>query len=155
MVQDNKPNMRKETPAQIAASIPTTRYNARPSYPRRSHRSTQLGCGIVALSAVAVLSAGVYGAYEALNPTKDVTATVTDKVVKNDGNSSTYLIFTDKGVFENSDSLVNGKWDSSDVYSEIKKGKTYVFHVRGIRNHFLSWYPNILSVHVVKPNKFN
>lgn len=153
MVQDNKPNMRKETLSEVAASVPTTRYNARPSYQRPSYssqRASKLGCGILAVATAGVLVAAGVGLYEAVNPTKDVTATVTDKVVKNDGNSSTYLIFTDKGVFENSDSLVNGKWDSSDVYSQIKKGHTYVFHVRGIRNHVLSWYPNILNVKDVK-----
>jgi hypothetical protein len=149
MVQDNKPNMRKETLSQVAASVPTRPRNYRVEYQRQQQRAN-LGCGFAVVVALGLVSVGIYGAYEAVNPTKDVTATVTDKVVKNDGNSSTYLIFTDKGVFENSDSLVNGKWDSSDVYSQIKKGHTYVFHVRGIRNHVLSWYPNILNVKDVK-----
>jgi hypothetical protein len=93
---------------------------------------------------------GVFSLYEAVNPTKDVTVTVTDKVVKNDSKSSTYLIFTDKGVYQDSDSMVNGKWNSSDLYNELKVGKTYTLHVRGIRNHVLSWYPNILTVKPVK-----
>lgn len=145
MVQDNKPNMRKETLSEVVRSVPTPPRNYREEY-RRSQQRANLGCGFAVVVALGLVSVGIYGAYEAVNPTKDVTAKVTDKVVKNDGNSSTYLIFTDKGVFENSDSLVNGKWNSSDVYSEIKIGKTYTFHVRGIRNHFLSWYPNILNV---------
>lgn len=119
----------------------------------RSYKSSKLGCGILAVAVLGLGTAGIVGAYQALNPTNDVTATVTDKVVKNDGKSSTYLIFTDKGVYENTDSLVNGKWDSSDVYSEIKIGKTYTFHVRGIRNHFMSWYPNILNVKDAKDLK--
>lgn len=151
MVQDNKPNMRKETLSEVARSVPTTRYNtvrSRPSY--SSHRSSQLGCGILAVAVLGLGSVGVYGLYEALNPTKDVTVTVTDKVVKNSKNDSTYLIFTNKGVFEDSDSLVNGKWNSSDLYNELKVGKSYTLHVRGIRNHVLSWYPNILTVKPVK-----
>lgn len=116
----------------------------------RSYKSSKLGCGILAVAVLGLASVGVYGTYQVLNPTKDVTAMVTDKVVKNSQNDSTYLIFTDKGVFENSDSLVNGKWNSSDVYNDIKVGKTYIFHVRGIRNHVLSWYPNILNVKPVK-----
>lgn len=126
---------------------------ARPTYNRRqysSHSASQLGCGILAVAVLGLGSVGVYGLYEALNPTKDVTVTVTDKVVKNSKNDSTYLIFTNKGVFEDSDSLVNGKWNSSDLYNELKVGKSYTLHVRGIRNHVLSWYPNILTVKPVK-----
>jgi len=148
MVQDSKPSMRKESLSDIARSVPTTRYNSRPQY--RSHKSRNIGSGILLAGALGLVTFGGVGLYEALHPTKDVTATVTDKLVKNDNNSSTYLIFTDKGVFEDSDSMVNGKWNSSDMYSQIKKGQTYTFHVRGIRNHVLSWYPNILTVKPVK-----
>ena len=149
MVQDSAP--RKETLSEIAKSVPTTRYNTRSSYPqRRSNGAGKVGCGILAVAVVGVLGAGVYGLYEAVNPTKDVTVTVTDKVVKNSKNDSTYLIFTDKGVYEDSDSMINGKWNSSDLYNELKVGKTYTLHVRGIRNHVLSWYPNILTVKPVK-----
>src|SRR5690242_10075888 len=151
MVQDSKPNMRKESLSEIARSVPTTRYNARPSRPSySSHRSSNIGCGILAVAVLGLAGAGIYGLYEAVNPTKDVTVTVTDKVVKNSKNDSTYLIFTDKGVFEDSDTLINGKWNSSDFYNELKVGKTYTLHVRGIRNHVLSWYPNILTVKPVK-----
>ena len=153
MVQDNKPDMRKESLSDVARSVPTTRYNSRPVY--REPRGMQIGCGILAVSAAVTIGLGSYGLYQVTHPSKDVTVTVTDKVVKNDGNSSTYLIFTDKGVYEDSDSMLNGKWNSSDIYNQLKKGKTYRLHVRGIRNHFLSWYPNILSVYAVKSNKVN
>lgn len=149
MVQDNKPNMRKETLSQVAASVPTRPRNYRVEYQRQQQRAN-LGCGFAVVVALGLVSVGIYGAYEAVNPTKDVTVTVTDKVVKNSKNDSTYLIFTDKGVFEDSDSLINGKWNSSDLYNELKVGKTYTLHVRGIRNHVLSWYPNILTVKPVK-----
>lgn len=45
MVQDSKPNTRKETLSDIARSVPTTRYNARPPY--RSHQSRNVGAGLV------------------------------------------------------------------------------------------------------------
>ncbi|HEY6019861.1 MAG TPA: hypothetical protein VIY48_08125, partial [Candidatus Paceibacterota bacterium] len=119
MVQDSTPH--KESLSEVAASVPTTRYNARRAA-EHSRKASNIGCGIAIVGLAAFGSLGIYGTYQALNPTNDVTATVTDKVVKNDGKSSTYLIFTDKGVYENTDSLVNGKWDSSDVYSGIKIG---------------------------------
>lgn len=150
MVQDNKPNMRKETLSEVARSVPTTRYNtvrSRPSY--SSHRSSNIGCGILAVATLGLASMGVYGLYEATHPTHTVTATVTDKV-RTGGDNSKYLIFTDKGVFENTDSLVNGKWNSSDLYGQTKIGKTYTFTVRGLRVHFLSWYPNIVDEKPVK-----
>lgn len=150
MVQDSTPH--KESLSEVAASVPTTRYNARRAA-ERSRKAANIGCGITIVGLAALGSLGIYGTYQALNPTNDVTVMVTDKVVKNDGKSSTYLIFTDKGVYENTDSLVNGKWNSSDVYSQIKVGKTYTLHVRGIRNHFMSWYPNILNVKDAKDLK--
>ena len=57
-----------------------------------------------------------------------------------------YLVFTDKGVFENTDSLLNFKWNSSDIYGELKVGETYTFNVYGWRVPFLSMYKNITSV---------
>lgn len=147
MVENSKPSLRKESLSEVARSIPTTRYNTRPSYP--SYRSN-VGCGILIVACAALAAVGIVGAYEAVNPTKDVTVTVTDKVVKNSDKSSTYLIFTNKGVYEDSDTLINGKWNSSDIYNELQVGKTYTLHVRGIRNHVLSWYPNILTVKPVK-----
>ena len=148
MVQDSTP--RKESLSDIARSVPTTRYNARPSRSYSSHSASKLGCGILAVAVLGLGTVGIYSLYEAVNPTKDVTATVTDKVVKNSKNDSTYLIFTNKGVFEDSDTMINGKWNSSDIYNELKVGKTYTLHVRGIRNHVLPWYPNILTVKPVK-----
>lgn len=81
-----------------------------------------------------------------------VTATVTDKAIKHTSNRSKYLIFTeDDGVFEITDTLFYGRWNSSDVYGDIHEGGTYNFTVVGIRNHFLSMYPNILDIQQVVP----
>lgn len=57
-----------------------------------------------------------------------------------------YLIFTDKGVFSNTDSWINLKFNSSDVYNEIKEEKCYDMDVNLMRVPILSWYKNILSV---------
>lgn len=78
---------------------------------------------------------------------REVTATVEDKErVCSGSNDCKYLIFTDEGTFENTDTLLQGKFDSSDVYGRIKVGETYTFEVAGFRQGFLSMYPNILSV---------
>ena len=80
----------------------------------------------------------------------EVTATVKDKESVRKGGDNTYLIFTDKGVFENDDSLLRGKWNSSDFYNAIEIGKTYKFTVIGYRVPFLSWYKNIIEYEEVK-----
>jgi len=82
-------------------------------------------------------------------------STVTDKQVKRKGDSDNYLIFTedkdgDVRVLSNEDSLFRLKFDSSDVFADIKKGKTYEFDVVGYRIPFFSMYENILEYKEVK-----
>lgn len=76
----------------------------------------------------------------------NVTITVTDKeyIVKTD--SSKYLIFTETETFENIDCFVKFKFNSSDVYGELKIGETYNVDVYGFRVPFLSMYRNIVRV---------
>ncbi len=62
-----------------------------------------------------------------------------------DGRSGRYLLFTDKGVYEDTDSLYNGKFNSSDVYAQLIAGKAYTCDVVGWRNGFFSWYPNVIK----------
>lgn len=68
-----------------------------------------------------------------------------ERVVDRGGKSSRYLVYTDNGVYQNTDSLINGKFDSSDVYNQIQAGHKYSCDVTGWRNGFMSWYPNIVS----------
>ena len=57
-----------------------------------------------------------------------------------------YLVYTDEGTFKIEDSLIFGRFDSSDVYGMLKKGKCYRIKVFGIRSGFLSSYRNIVEV---------
>lgn len=68
-----------------------------------------------------------------------------ERIVDSEG-SSKYLIFTDKGVFENTDSIFYWKWNSSDIYGNLKEGSTYSAHVYGFRFGFLSIYKNIIEI---------
>ena len=61
-------------------------------------------------------------------------------------NSSKYLIFCADRVLENTDSLWYWKFDSSDFYKDIDKGKEYNFTVYGWRVPFLSMYQNIIEI---------
>lgn len=79
--------------------------------------------------------------------TKDtVTITIEDKAIKRHGDSDDkYLIYTDKGTFEITDSLAYWRWDSSDLYGELKIGHTYNCTVCGLRIPILTSYKNIIS----------
>ncbi|MBI4158703.1 DUF1523 family protein [Candidatus Woesearchaeota archaeon] len=85
-------------------------------------------------------------------------AKVTDKerVVKGseDEISSKYLVFTKLPngrirVFENTDSWIELKFNSSDVYGQIRVGRTYDLGTYGWRIPILSKYENILRVREV------
>ena len=75
--------------------------------------------------------------------------TITAKVEKSERirshDKDKYMVFTDKEVLENTDSLIEGKWNSSDIYAGIKSGNCYRFEVYGWRWTFASWYRNIVS----------
>ena len=68
-------------------------------------------------------------------------------------NDSKYLVFCqdikDKNktyVFENTDSLFNLKFNSSDVQAKLVKDGEFRIKVNGVRFAMFSWYQNIISV---------
>lgn len=71
--------------------------------------------------------------------------TVEDKErIMESSEHSRYLIWTEEGeVFENTDQLMVGKFNSSDIQGQLKVGKKYHCSTIGIRNQFFSWYRNI------------
>jgi hypothetical protein len=82
----------------------------------------------------------------------DVTMTVnkSERIVDTDGKGAKYLIYADKGVFQNTDSLLNMKFNSADVYNQLQEGHTYACDVIGLRVEFMSMYENIVSCNEVK-----
>lgn len=80
--------------------------------------------------------------------------TVVDTIVKSErvasGDSSKYLIFGQKEVYENTDMFVIRKTNSSDFYRDIQPGKTYRLKVAGKRVSLFSWYRNIIAFEEVK-----
>ncbi|ULT55409.1 DUF1523 family protein [Neobacillus drentensis] len=86
--------------------------------------------------------------------THEYTVKVTDKTVKNTKEESKYLIFTEDKegttrVFKDTDSLLRFKFNSSDMYSQIKVNKTYKIKTYGLRVPFFSMYENIIEVEKV------
>lgn len=108
--------------------------------------------GAVVLGIAASAGVGLY--YQTQGP-ETVRVTVTDKErqVSSDGDggvNSKYVVFTDKEVFQNTDSLLRGKFNSSDVQGKMHIGCTYDAEVYGFRNHFPTYYRNIIDVKHVK-----
>ena len=114
---------------------------------------------IFIIAIVIVLGVGIYRPFNKVSDMRDVTVTVTDKTVKNDGDDGKYLIFTEDkdgniATFEITVSLIAGRFNSSDVYAAIKVGNTYTFTVGGSRNEFMSWYPNIYEYKLIEEEKW-
>lgn len=61
-----------------------------------------------------------------------------------------YLVFTNKEVFEISDSYIYGRFDSSDVYNQIETNKCYDVELQGNRIPFFSMYRNIIGFKEVR-----
>jgi hypothetical protein len=100
---------------------------------------------IVLLIVVAVAGFFCVSLYGEVGVRAQVAFTIKDKVVKVGSDSSRYLIFTEENeVFENTDSWLNGKYNSSDYYGSLSIGKSYNATVTGWRFPPLSWYRNII-----------
>lgn len=83
--------------------------------------------------------------------TEQVVATINEKGERcKTRDSCKYMVYTDKGVYQNTDSLLYWKWSSADMYNELKVGKTYSLTVAGFRAPFLNWFPNVVAVSEVK-----
>ncbi|HEX2753119.1 MAG TPA: hypothetical protein VHP34_08480 [Alphaproteobacteria bacterium] len=104
----------------------------------------------------AVILAGALGTggmavhYQTAEPTTQrVTVTDKDRHVSSEG-GGTYIVFTDKEVFENTDSMLRGKINSSDVQAQLHVGCTYDITAYGFRNNWFSIYRNISAAEHVK-----
>jgi hypothetical protein len=67
----------------------------------------------------------------------------------NEGNLDTeirYLIITDKETFICKNSFINGKYNNSDVFFNLKVDSIYTLKVCGIGKTFFTDYRNVLGV---------
>lgn len=108
---------------------------------------TLAALGVTAVVALGVVAVGVDYAWSHNNE-HDATCTVTgkDRGMDQNGNSN-YRIYTSNcDTLGDSDSFWFGKWNSSDIFGQIEPGKTYVFHVAGVRSGWASSFANIITV---------
>lgn len=78
------------------------------------------------------------------------TVTITGKAVKRYDKEDKYLVFakTEDGKFmefENTDSWLELKFNSSSIQGRLEVGRKYRVRVYGWRIPLLSWYPNIVK----------
>lgn len=108
---------------------------------RKSDYGWVAGLIVLVLIVLAIVSAPIVS-----YATRDhVTLRVTDKTVKRKDDHDQYLIFTDKGVYKDTDSLWMLKFNSSDVYGKLMEGHTYDCEVNGFRIPLFSHYKNIID----------
>lgn len=83
------------------------------------------------------------------NSTETVTIKVTDKERISEGSgealSHKFLVYSDTEVFENTDTLVFLKFNSTDFQNKLKVDSTYQVRVVGWRLPFFSSYRNIIE----------
>jgi len=79
------------------------------------------------------------------------TITIKDKWVKYQNEDAKYLVSSTNGqVFQITDTFVKMRFDSSNLYANLDKGKTYAINTQGWRLGFLSNYKNILEATLVE-----
>ena len=102
--------------------------------------------GILGLFVVALIGGGViyYIAYSTTYSEDSIV--ISEKWVDVSGSSGKYLLSSQTGeVFTIKDSLLNGRWDSSNMYARLQPGMTCHIRACGWRFPFLSDYRNILE----------
>ncbi len=106
---------------------------------------------VMGMMVIVVVLLGTVGLGIAGLGNKEVhTAIVTEKESIRSGDGNKYLIFTDGEVFQNTDNIFVGKWNSSDFYRDLKVEHKYEFNTIGFRIPFLSRYKNIVSFREVE-----
>lgn len=91
-----------------------------------------------------VFFVGIPAAHHLSQEEIQITVVKTERVSNKE--SSRYLIFTENETFENTDSWMFLKFDSSDLYGQLKTDSTYNVKVAGWRIKMLSSYRNIISI---------
>ena len=107
---------------------------------------------ILVIIFISIIALSCTGCMEYINE-QTVTCKVKDKWVKRYDEKDVYLISCDDEVYKIEDLLFFGKFDSSDMYASIDKGKTYKITTTGYRMPYLSEYKNINKIEEVKEKK--
>ena len=109
---------------------------------------------VIGIITVFLIISVIYdGAWYASAETLTITVTKTDRITETSGSgkdltvTSKYLVFTENETFENTDSWLFWKFNSSDFNGKFVAGSTYKVKVAGWRIPFFSSYRNIVSIY--------
>ena len=110
-----------------------------------------IGCAIYGLIILLLIAVPICFVSVGYQNEESHTCTVQDKWVKRDSMSSDkYLVQCGNEVFEITDLMFKGKFNSSDIYANLKIGKKYEITTTGYRFKLLSMYKNINEYEVKK-----
>lgn len=83
----------------------------------------------------------------------EVECTVEDKWVKRNDDIEKYLVSCDDEVYQITDNILYGKFNSSDLYAKLKIGKKYKLQISGFRSGIFSAYKNINEIELIGDNE--
>jgi hypothetical protein len=66
------------------------------------------------------------------------------------GRGHKYLVFTSAGVYQDTDNLFHGKFDSSDLFARLRTGQRYTCTYTGFRVPLFSSYRNLIDCRAVR-----
>jgi hypothetical protein len=123
-------------------------YNRKRSLGDRLFDNFEVIGGVAGILLVVAIVVGVFWSTNAWVNTKHSYANcvVTGKESVNKDKTHEYRVYTDKcGVFQVSDELWLGKFNSADTYNALQQGKGYNIQTVGWRNGFFSSFENIVG----------
>jgi hypothetical protein len=125
------------------------------AFKNKTSTMKNVGKIIFAIVVALVIAVGAFvftKAYKESETTVVFTVNDKDRVSYGSGSDLThkYLIYTNRGTYECTDSIFGNKFNSSDIYGRIKRDKRYRARVIGWRNHYMSSYQNILSISAIE-----
>ena len=118
---------------------------------RKERKMVSFSFIFIIVLATLIAVGGIIGGVSLYTHTSEYTITITNKERVYQSEDSKYLVFGEDVngsslVFENTDSLFYGKWNSSNIQGQFKEGNTYTIKVYGYRIPFLSMYENIIEI---------
>jgi len=97
---------------------------------------------------ILLFAIGYSTAYVKSIQTIEITVKDKERITSGSGESlsSKFIVYTEDEVFENTDSWLFFKFNSSDFQNKLDRGNTYTVKVAGWRIPFLSYYRNIVKI---------
>lgn len=116
---------------------------------RKRRRRQSLTLKVAVALAVILLLTLLVPLFAGYHQTKQQDCTINGKdrtsSMTSNGASNVRIYTDDCGVFTIQDSLVHTRWNSADLYGQIKVGQRYHVAYYGWRIPFFSAFPNLLS----------